>query len=318
MKKVFVCMPVSEEHKQWLKESVEAEFIFASPDQITDEELAEAWAIIGNLSPARLKACKDLKLMQLNSAGTDGYTAPGVMPQGAVLCNATGSYGLAISEHMLGMLLTLMKKLHLYRDQQKRNVWEDRGTVKSILGSTVLILGMGDIGGEFGKRVHALGARVIGITRTPGQKPDYADLVDTTENFKKYLPEADIIAMSLPGTPATYHIIDRDAFACMKPGAILLNVGRGTAIDQEALREALTSGTLGACGIDVTDPEPLPANSPLWQLDDLLITPHISGGFHLQETWDRIIRIAAKNLEALESGEPFTNIVDFATGYRKK
>ena len=84
------------------------------------------------------------------------------------------------------------------------------------------------------------------------------------------------------------------------------------------MREALTSGTLGACGIDVTDPEPLPADSPLWQLDDLLITPHISGGFHLQETWDRIIRIAAKNLEALESGEPFTNIVDFATGYRKK
>ena len=318
MKKIIVVLPVEPEHKKQLEESIQAEWIYTNPNDVTDEQLQEAFAIIGNVAPSRLLVCKNLKLMQLNSAGTDGYTVPGIIPEGAILCNATGSYGLAISEHLLAMLLMLTKKLYIYHDQQKQSLWRDAGPVVPILGSTTLVLGMGDIGGEFGARMHALGSRVIGIRRTPGEKPEYAEIVDTTENFRNYLPEADFIAMSLPGTKETYHLIGKEELAAMKPGAVLLNVGRGTAIDPDALYEALTNGHLGGCGIDVTEPEPLPAVSPLWQVENLLITPHISGGFHLRETFNRIVSIAAENLHALDTEGTLRNIVDFTTGYRKR
>ena len=318
MMKIIVVIPVNEEHKKLLESQIDGEFIYCKAAEVTEEMAAQADVIIGNVPAAIVSKAKHLKLMQLNSAGTDGYTAEGVLCEGAHLANATGAYGLAISEHMLGMVLMLQKRLHQYRDQQKQSLWADAGKVGSIWNSTTLVLGLGDIGGEFAKRMKALGSYVIGIRRTGGDKPDFVDEIDTVENLDAYLGRADIIAMSLPGTPATYHIINREAFAKMKPGAILVNVGRGTAIDQEALYEALTQGTLGACGIDVTDPEPLPVSSPLWQCENLLITPHISGGFHLQETFERIVRIAAYNLKAIAEGSEIRNAVDMNTGYRRR
>ncbi|MBR2264042.1 MAG: D-2-hydroxyacid dehydrogenase [Firmicutes bacterium] len=316
--KVISVLPLNEWHKAFLKSKADAEFIYSSPEEVNEEMLADADVILGNIPPRMLAACKSLKLMQLNSAGTDGYTAEGVLAPETRLANATGAYGLAISEHMLAMLLMLMKKLDRYHDLQKETKWEDAGGVTSIYGSTTLVLGLGDIGGEFAARMKALGSHVIGIRRTGGEKPSYVDEIDTTENFKKYVPQADIIAMSLPGTPATYHIVDQSVFRMMKPGAFLLNVGRGTAIDPAALYEALQNGTLGGAGIDVTEPEPLPKDSPLWQCKNLLITPHISGGFHLPETFERIVRICGDNLEALAKGTPLRNEVDFTTGYRRR
>lgn len=316
--KVVSVLPVNDRQKAYLEGKVRAEFVYTSYEDVCEEMLVDADVILGNVPPKMLSVCKHLQLMQLNSAGTDGYTTPGVLAPETKLANATGAYGLAISEHMLGMLLMLQKKLGIYHDQQKEALWKDAGTVTSIYGATTLVLGLGDIGSEFAKRIKALGSKVIGIRRTGGEKPDFVDVVDTTENFQKYLPEADIIAMSLPKTPATYHIVDASVFSMMKPGAILLNVGRGTAIDQEALYEALTKGNLGGCGIDVTDPEPLPAESPLWHCPNLLITPHISGGFHLAETFERIVRICGDNLEAIANGTPIRNEVDFTTGYRRR
>lgn len=316
--KIIVVIPVNEEHKKLLESQIEAEFIYCKPGEVSEALAADADVIIGNVPPRIVSHAKHLKLMQLNSAGTDGYTAEGVLCEGARLANATGAYGLAISEYMLGMVLMLQKRLHQYRDLQKQSLWKDAGNVGSIWNSTTLVLGLGDIGGEFASRMKALGSYVIGIRRTGGEKPDCVDEIDTIENLDQYLGRADIVAMSLPGTPATYHIMDEAAFSKMKPGAILINVGRGTAIDQEALLKALTEGTLGACGIDVTDPEPLPAESPLWQCENLMITPHVSGGFHLQETFERIVRIAGYNLKALAEGTPIRNDVDMNTGYRRR
>ncbi len=316
--KVVSVLPLNERHKAFLRSKADAEFVFSSFEEVNEEVLADADVILGNVPPQMLVNCKHLKLMQLNSAGTDGYTAEGVLSPETRLTNATGAYGLAISEHMLAMLMMLMKKLDRYHDLQKETKWEDAGGVTSIFGSTTLVLGLGDIGGEFASRMKALGSHVIGIRRTGGEKPSYVDEIDTTENFMKYVPQADIIAMSLPGTPATYHIVDQSVFRMMKPGAFLLNVGRGTAIDPAALYEALQNGTLGGAGIDVTEPEPLPKESPLWQCKNLLITPHISGGFHLPETFERIVRICGDNLEALEKGMPLRNEVDFTTGYRRR
>lgn len=284
---------------------------------VNEEDIAWADAILGNVQPELLKSAPDLKWLQTSSAGVEFYTKPGVVPEGVALTNATGAYGLAISEHMLGMLLMIFKKLELYRDSQLKEDWGSRGEVHTLVGSTVLVLGMGDIGGSFGRLCKAMGAYVIGLRRTDGSKPDYADEMHLTGELDGLLPRADVVAVTLPGTPATRNMLDRGRIARMKPGAVVLNVGRGYIIDTEALCDALESGHLGGAGLDVTEPEPLPKGHRLWGLPTAVVTPHVSGGYHLQETHNGIVDIFVENLGHFLKGEPLRNQVDFETGYRK-
>ena len=316
--RILVTLPVQEQHKQLLESiAPDSEFIYIPRGKVTEEDVQAADIIIGNCPPAMIKGSPRLKWLQLNSAGANGYTDPGVLPEGAYLTNGTGAYGLALSEHLLGMLLVLMKKLNAYQEDQKAHIWGDHGTVTSIWGSKTLVVGLGDIGGEFAKRMHALGSSVIGIKRTPGEKPDYLEALYQMDALADCLKEADIVCLSLPGTGATRHTINKEMLSLMKPTAILLNIGRGTAIDTDALIEALQNGTIAGAAMDVTDPEPLPADHPLWDASNVLITPHISGQYHLPETFEHIVRIAADNLRRYKAGEPLANQVDFATGYRR-
>lgn len=284
---------------------------------VTEEDAAWADVILGNPTPELLKSAGRLQWLQTNSAGVEAYLRPGVLPENTLLTNATGAYGPAISEHMLGMLLALMKKLELYRDAQRAERWGSQGAVTSLSGATVLILGMGDIGGEFGKRCKAMGAKVIGVRRTPRALPDYADEVHTLEQLDELLPLADVVAVTLPGTEETGNLLDRERLERMKPGAYLLNTGRGNIVNTEALCDALESGRLAGAGLDVTEPEPLPAGHRLWGIPTALITPHVSGFYHLRETHERIVRICADNLRRFLKGQPLKNQVDFAAGYRK-
>lgn len=285
---------------------------------VTEEDIAWAHAILGNVQPDLLKHASQLEWMQTSSAGVEWYTRPGVLPEGAVLTNATGAYGLAISEHMLGMLLMIFKKLELYRDAQLRREWGSQGQVRTLRGATVLVLGLGDIGGDFARLCKALGAYVIGLRRTGGEKPEFADELCLTGELDALLPRADVVAATLPGTPQTRGMLSRERIGRMKPGAVVLNVGRGNLIDTEALCDALESGRLAGAGLDVTDPEPLPPEHRLWGISTAVITPHVSGGYHLWETLDRIAGIFAENLGRYLRGEPLRNQVDFATGYRRR
>lgn len=315
--KVLVVMPVNDSHKKILENAVGmGEVVYKTPADVCAEDLAEVDIIVGNVSPALLSNCKNLKLMQLNSAGTDGYTTPGVLPEGALLANATGSYGLAIAEHMIGALLCMMKKFDKYRIDQENHVWSDQGMVTSIYGSKTLVVGLGDIGNEFAVRMNALGSSVDGIRRTKAEKPEYIDNLYQMDKFYECLEEADIVATCLPGTKDTYKLFDEKAFSHMKDGAYFINVGRGNAVDTDSLYNALESGKLAGASVDVTDPEPLPVDHKLWNAKNILITPHISGGYHLQATHDKIINIAAINIRHLVNGEPFENLVDMTTGYR--
>ena len=318
MEKILVVVPTEERHRALLKENAPAgaEFVFADRTGPTEEQIKEATIILGNVAPDRLRGTEKLKWIQLNSAGTDGFTAEGVLPKGCFLTNATGAYGLALSEHMLAMLFSLIKKLPLYAKDQEKHLWGDNGTVRSIYGTRTLVVGLGDIGGEFAMRMNALGSEVIGIRRNKAEKPDYLAALYQMDALSDLLPEADYVFTSLPGTKATYHIFDAAAFARMKEGAIFLNIGRGNAADNLALAEACNSGHLGGACVDVTEPEPLPADHPLWDAKNVLITPHVSGFYHLPETHERIIRIAAENLAAFRDGKEMRNLVDFETGYR--
>ncbi len=318
MERILVTIPAEDDHKA-LFESImpDAAFTYAQGADVTDEMIQDATIIIGNVPPARINGSPNLKWIQLNSAGTDGFTAPGVLPEGCLLTNATGAYGLALSEHMLAMLLAMIKKLPLYWHDQSAHIWGDNGQVRSIYGSTTLVIGLGDIGGEFAKRMNALGSRVYGIRAHKAPKPDYLEGLYTMDALEELLPQADYVFSALPGTKATYKIFNAKTFGLMKKGAIFLNIGRGTAVDTDALIEACETGHLGGACVDVTDPEPLPEKHLLWGTRNVMITPHISGFYHLHETLVRIVHIAADNLAAFRDGKELKNLVDFTTGYRK-
>ncbi len=316
--KVLVVMSTRPHHRDWLNAAApELELTYCPAASLTESDVRDAEVVIGNLPPQLLPAAVKLRWLQLNTAGADAYCRPGALPAGAILTNATGAYGLALSEHMLGQLLAMMKKLYLYYDNQRRCLWHDEGPVTSVAGAVVLIVGLGDVGTAFARLVKAMGAHVIGVRRRPADLPPWVDEMAAIEDLDACLGRADIVAACLPGTPATRHLFDAGRFAAMKDSAYFLNIGRGFSVVTDDLAEAVRSGHLAGAAVDVTDPEPLPADHPLWQVPNLYITPHISGQNHLAATTDNIVRIAADNLAAYLAGRPLKNEVDFATGYRK-
>lgn len=319
VKKIMVLLPFETRDKTRLAEVSGGMDPYYPSDvtSISEETLSCTEIIFGNPSQSVLSRCPALKWVQLASAGADAYVRKGVLPPGVQLTNATGAYGHAIAEHMIGMVFLFYKKLHLYRDNQHKGLWHDEGMVKSIRGTTVLVVGMGDIGGQFAERMKLLGAHVIGIRRTKRSKPDYADAVYEMEALDEVLPQADIVALSLPNTEKTVSLFNARRIAKMKPGAILLNVGRGNVVDTQALCQALSAGKLGGAGLDVTDPEPLPPDHPLWNVKNALITPHVAGGYHLRETYENIVSICFDNLKRYLNGRVLMNPVDFKTGYKK-
>ncbi|WP_202849491.1 NAD(P)-dependent oxidoreductase [Clostridium thermosuccinogenes] len=315
-KNILVLIPVNEEHKKLLEEKApSANFTYASRKSLDKDQVQKADIIIGNPPVDMVKGSERLEWLQLESAGVGDYAKTDVLPERVLLTNASGAYGLAISEYMLGVLLELYKRLYLYRDNQKEGKWSYEGQVKAIYNSTALIVGVGDIGGEFAKRMKALGAYTIGIRRREAEKPDYLDELYLMDKLEELLPRADVVALSLPATKLTDKIINQETLKLMKQDAVLINVGRGNAIDTEALCDALESGHLFGAALDVTDPEPLPKDHRLWKIKNAIITPHVSGGYSLKETHERIVKISADNLEAFMNGRSLINVVDRAAGY---
>lgn len=286
-----------------------ASFIYASSAEATDEAIATADVIVGNLPPARLTLARNLRLLQLNSAGHDAYAKPGIMPAGAALANAVGAYGQAVSEHVFAMVLMLMKHLDGYRDDQRARRWTDRGPVTTMAGAQVLVLGAGDIGQHFAQLAHAHGAHVQGVRRHLGAVPGGFESIHAMDELPKLLPKADVIAAFLPSSPATRDLVDAEFLARCKPTAYFANGGRGDLVVQADLIDALERGVIAGAVLDVTTPEPLPADDPLWSAPNLLITPHVAGQFHLYTVLDNVARIAAENLRRLQAGEPLVNEV---------
>lgn len=286
-----------------------ASFTYASSAEVTDEAIAAADVIVGNLPPARLALARNLRLLQLNSAGHDAYAAPGTIPAGAALANAVGAYGQAVSEHVFAMVLMLMKHLDGYRDDQRARRWTDRGPVTTMAGAQVLVLGAGDIGQHFAQLAHAHGAHVQGVRRHLGAVPGGFESIHAMDELPELLPKADVIAAFLPSSPATRGLVDAEFLARCKPSAYFANGGRGDLVVQADLIDALERGVIAGAALDVTTPEPLPADDPLWSAPNLLITPHVAGQFHLYTVLDNVARIAAENLRRLQAGEPLVNEV---------
>lgn len=318
MKHILVTIPVNPTQQERINTIAQGNCVQYVPTaQVTEEQAAEASVIIGNVPAKLIKASQRLELLQLESAGADAYIVPGALAGTTTLCNATGAYSRAVSEHAAALTLMLMKKLYLYRDAQQESRWTDFGGVTSPVGATVVVVGLGDIGLSYARLLKGMGAAVIGVKRRRGVCPEGVDELVQTDAIDSVLPRADVVFSILPNTRETVHFYTDERFRMMKNTALFINCGRGNAVDSEVLLHALRNGEIAAAAVDVTDPEPLPADHPLWQQKNLVITPHVSGGHHLPHTLECIVDIACENLMHWMKGETYRNVIDFETGYKK-
>ena len=177
------------------------------------------------------------------------------------------------------------------------------------------MVGIGNIGGNFAKRCKAMGATVRGVKRTPSEKPDYVDELYLTKDLDQAIQGADVVALCLPGTHETQQIMTAQRLGKMKKDALLLNIGRGTALDQDALIQMLQKGLLGGAALDVASPEPLPPENPLWDMGNVILTPHVSGNDSLDYTTDTILSQFLENLPLFAAGQPMQHVIDRKIGY---
>jgi phosphoglycerate dehydrogenase-like enzyme len=290
-------------------------------DECSAQEAARAFAaaaaILGEPKADALRAAERLRWIQMSWAGADVYTKAAWLPEKVAVTTATGCYGGTIAEYLVGAVIAMYRHFPRYARQQAKGVWRPQFPGRGIEGKTVLIVGAGDIGTEFARRLRPFGVRLIGVRRTRRPTPPEYDEMRMMEELPSLWGRADIVSCSLPNTSETAGLLDEAALRAMKPDALLLNVGRGTLVDPDVLADVLASGHLYGAVLDVCRPEPLPPEHPLWRMENVLITPHIAGvGLgNVPETEDKIVSLCCENLERFLAGQPLKSRLDFGAGY---
>lgn len=266
-------------------------------------------------SPALVKEAAQLKWFASYYAGVDPLMKPGVFPENVVLTNGSGAYGVTIAEHMVMVCLMLLRRMPEYEAFVRNRVFRSDLMIGSLYGANIVICGTGDIGSKFAQRLRAFcPAKITGVNRT-GRSAEGFDEVITMDRLDEVLPNADLVAMTLPGTRQTDNLISRERIAAMKKTAFLINVGRGNCIDQSALIEALNSGDLAGAALDVFQVEPIPQDDPAWNTKNLLVTPHCSGKMTMQYTRDTLVDTFCENLKRFCAGREMLHVVDPSLGY---
>ncbi|MCW5941908.1 MAG: D-2-hydroxyacid dehydrogenase [Fimbriimonadaceae bacterium] len=277
------------------------------------KELEEADVAFGQPDPDQVVANPRVRWVHLTSAGYTRYDTDafreGIARNGAVLTNSSSVYADPCAQHVLGFMMAHARRLlETSRDQAAGAGWtyaRHRPLVRVLRGDRVLMLGYGAIARRLAELLAPFGVEVHALRRT--RRTDDPTWVVEANALDALLAEADHVVDVLPASPTTERFVDRSFLARMKPGAVFTNVGRGTTVDQHALAEALTTGRLGAAYLDVTDPEPLPAEHPLWAVTNCHITPHVAGGHQDEDT--HLVRHFLANLDRFEKGEPLLDRV---------
>ena len=266
--------------------------------------------------PKLFKQCKELKWYCCAFAGVDVYCKdPSLFPNDECVLTNSNVYGLTIAEHVVMTALMLLRRMPAYSRQAFAHQWGKAMPIRSIHGLELVMLGTGQIGRCVAQRMRALGAaKVIGVNRSGRPAEDF-DEVYPIEKLDGLLPSTEMLVMAVPGTDETAHILSRERIALLPESACVINVGRGTAVDQAALMEALNAGRLAGAALDVFTPEPLPADHPMWETKNLIITPHIAGSTSLPYTCDRNVDSFCEDLENYIAGRPLAHLVDRTLGY---
>ena len=293
---------------------VEVVFVRSEAEAISSADGADA--IIGWCSK-RIAAAGEVVWMQIFSAGAERcMDVPEIVDESVMLTNMRKMSSPVIAEHMTAMMLSLARGLPQFAKNMPQGSWNRSGTIvdgmQSIAGKTVLVVGLGGIGTEIARRAAALDMRVVGTRRSSRQGPDFVAYVGLADELHELAAEADFIVSALPLTPTTTGLFDAAFFDTAKRGAYFLNVGRGRSVITADLVAALESGQIAGAGLDVTDPEPLPADHPLWQLDNVIITPHVSSRGGNRKRHGVLL---LENLKRFVAGDALYNVVDPAQGY---
>jgi len=277
----------------------------------------QADVIFGEPDLATISNLPNLRWVQMTWAGANKYTGAPGFPEHVKLTSASGAFGGVISEHILAGILALYKNLRAYQTQLKQGLWEPILGDDTLEGKRALILGTGDIGSHTAKKLKAFGATTIGICRVKKKTPECFDECYTTCALDAELPNADLVIIALPGTKQTRHLMNAERIGKMKSSALLVNVGRGFVLDTDALTQALESGKIRGAVLDVTDPEPLPEGHKLRHMDNVILTPHVSGVSwgENQFTRQKIIGIFLENLQKDAVKAPLNHQIDLAQGY---
>lgn len=306
-------------HREAISQAAAArgwEAVFCDDGPAALAEAADAEVI---LSPnaALLKAAPRLKWLCVPSAGAEQYLDPALYANpAAVLTNSAGAYGVTIAEHIVMVTLELMRRQRDYDRVVAARGWERGLGIDSIRGSRIAILGTGDIGRTAAARLRGFEPRIIrGVNRTGHAAGDGFDETLPLSELDGMLPETDLLVMALPGTPDTAGLLDGRRLALLPRQAYLVNVGRGSAIDEAALLALMKGGHLSGAALDVFQTEPLPPDSSLWDCPRLLITPHVAGNMTLGYTVDRIAALFLENFARYCDGQPLLRVVERGKGY---
>ena len=273
--------------------------------------------IIYGFAPSIVKTSKTLKWLCVPWAGVDSIMKPDYFAnKDCLLTNSAGAYGVSIAEHMIAVSLIMMRRLDEFLSETREGKWLMQRAQKSLKDCRITVLGTGDIGTNFAKRARAFEpASITGVCRSGKSRETVYDRVLPVSALDTILPETDLLAMSLPATPETCGILSRGRISLLPEGAYIVNVGRGSAIDEDALADNLESGHLAGAALDVFQTEPLPKDSRLWKTKKLLITPHVAGNLTLAYTKDKNVAMFLEDLHNFSAGKPLHYLVDKKLGY---
>jgi phosphoglycerate dehydrogenase-like enzyme len=273
-------------------------------DLVAETEILYAWGFPTPL----LRLAPKLGWVQCMGAGVERFIVP-ELPRRVILTRAAGIFGPWMAEYTLGWCLWITQRMEQFRALQRQRRWIE-ASPQRLRGATLCLVGLGDIGRAIARAARGLGMRVIGVTRSGRRAPE-AERVYRTSAMRQALAQADFAVLTVPLTPATHDLIGTRELAAMKASAWLINIGRGPVVDEDALIAALRDKRIGGAVLDVFNREPLPIDHPLWTLDNVVITPHISG----PSTPAEISPIFNDNLRRYLAGRPLRHVVDRARGY---
>ena len=284
------------------------------------EELPDTDIFVGfSIRPEQFACARKLKWIHSTAAGIGQLMYPELRRSGVVVTNASGVHKIPMAEHVLGMLVALARRFPdcLRAQQQGRwaqqELWDAPVRLRELRGQTLLLVGFGTVGKEIARVVKPLGMKIWAVTRSGRGDASLADRILPANELYRALPQADFVVLAAPETRETRHIINAARLHLMKPTAYLINVARGTLVDETALAEALSKRAIAGAALDVTEQEPLPAASPLWKLDNLFLTPHMSATS--ESLWPHQIALLFENLELWFSGRELINRADLERGY---
>lgn len=313
MHNILVSLELDNEHKKKLEEAAGMPLTFLTPDETNSADISLFDAIIGIISPDKLKEAVNLKWLQIPWAGAEIFTD--AVPSDARISNGSGAYGVSVAEHMLALTLSLVYNIPDYVRLGDQKSWSPVDKLRTVTGSTALILGTGDIGSNYARMVKDLGARTIGICRSNTSPRAMFDEIHTSEKLNDVITRADIIAVATPGGKNSFHILGEEQFTLMKKDCLIVSGGRGTNIDTEALCRALNEERIAGAGIDVIEGEPLDDKSEIWNTKNLLITPHVAGKFGTRYVFDKVFGIIVENISRYTGDRPLINEVDKTLEY---